>query len=260
MDRKKECDFNITSNKNYNFSIIMKLEHNLDISINCPDKIPKISYTKSFSVEYIIKNKYFSLCENIEDISLTLSPILQDTNNISINEETNGVNLKIKLPHPKCPEIIFFFENKTKDVNESISELYGLIENLNNKISEQQKEINELKDTLKSNNVKITKYKEINNPWTENNKEYKYFYYTLKDNNYLAEKTDNDTFIYPIKTNYLLKKEKIYKIIFVLDYKSDDVDLGFGNFVDTEKANWLRTKNSVCINNIGLYINNNKVN
>ena len=260
MERKKEFDFNITSNKNNNFSIIMKLEHNLDISINCPNKIPKISYTKSFSVEYIIKNKYFSLCENIEDISLTLSPILQDTNNISINEETNGVNLKIKLPHPKCPEIIFFFENKTKDVNESISELYGLIENLNNKISEQQKEINELKDTLKSNNVKITKYKEINNPWTENNKEYKYFYYTLKDNNYLAEKTDNGNFIYPIKTNYLLKKEKIYKIIFVLDYKSGDVDLGFGNFVDTEKANWLRTNNSVCINNIGLYINKNKVN
>ena len=96
------------SNNLENFNI-MKLEHNLDISINCPDKIPKISYTKSFSVEYIIKNKYFSLCENIEDISLTLSPILQDTNNISINEEINGVNLKIKLPHPKCPEIIFFF-------------------------------------------------------------------------------------------------------------------------------------------------------
>lgn len=257
MEKKKEFEFNIASNKNNNFSITLKLEHNLDISINCPNKIPKISYAKSFSVETIIKNKYFSLCENIEDVSLTLSPILQDIKNISINEETNGVNLKIKLPHPKCPEIIFFFENKTKDVNESISELYELIEKLNNKIIEQQNEINELKDILKINNMKI-----IDNPWKENNKEYKYFYYTLKDNNYLAEKTDGGTFIYPIKTNYILKKEKVYKIEFILDYNKSgdgDVDLGFGNFFDTEKDNWLRSKNSVCITNAGLFIDSVKV-
>lgn len=57
------------------------------------------------------------------------------------------------MPHPKCPEIVFPFEKIKKDVDESINELYELINKLNNKVSQQEKEINELKEIIKKNDT-----------------------------------------------------------------------------------------------------------
>ena len=80
--------------------------------------------------------------------------------------------------------------------------------------------------------VKKDDYKEIENPWS--NERFKYrniFYYTLKNNNYIAEKTTDNSYIHLIKSSYKFKKDKKYKLIYIPVINSqDDFDIGFADF------------------------------
>ena len=89
----------------------------------------------------------------------------------------------------------------------------------------------------------------------------KNFYYLLKENSYLSEKTENDEFMHLIKSSHQLKKDRIYKLQFIPIYKGGDFEVGFGDLNSTIKCNSLRTAdNSVSLSNEGLKINKKKVN
>ena len=259
-------EYNLNSNKNKSYSVKISFDSNLNITINTVNEIPQLSFKELFSSEYIKKNKYFSLCDNISDIILTLEPILKDEKNITLIEENNNLKLVIKLPHPKCPEIVFPFEKIKKDVDESINELYELINKLNNKVSQQEKEINELKEIIKKNDTEKKIFEEIYNPWTKDIFKYKYknqnlFYYTLKENGYLAEKTYDNSIMHIIKSHYQLRKDKIYKLEFTVNYKGGDIEIGFGDFNhSTNYASFKDSDNCVALTNAGLYINNKNLN
>ena len=102
----------------------------------------------------------------------------------------------------------------------------------------------------------------IHNPWTNERFKYKdIFYYTLKEDNYLAEKTENNGYIHLIKSEYQLKKNKIYKIEFDINYKGGDYDIGFGDFSkSTFTSSLYLSDNSVSVSKKGLYINKNEIN
>ena len=104
-------------------------------------------------------------------------------------------------------------------------------------------------------------FKEIANPWT--NERFKYeniFYYTLKDNNYIAKKTQNNEYIHLIKTSYQFKKDKIYKLEFDVNYKGGDFDIGFADFTKTTfNAKLASSENFVAINKDSLIINKNTI-
>ena len=74
-------------------------------------------------------------------------------------------------------------------------------------------------------------FEKINNPWTyERFRNSNIFYYTLKEDNYIAEKTENNDYIHLIKSKYQLKNVKIYKIEFNTNYTGGDYGIWFSDF------------------------------
>ena len=276
---KKEMD--IKSDKNKDYALKINYSSDLEISLKELNKVPEESFKGNYNMEYILKNRYFSLCENIADIKQTLEPILNDNKNITLKDEHGELKLILALPHPKCKEIIFTLEKTKKNTNQSIKELYELINQLNDKIIFQGNEINNLKEKVNSqeneisnlkNKVsnheniinklkKLVEFQVVDNPWS-NEKSGNKFYYTLKDNDYLAEKTQDDSYIHSIKTINRLTKGNIYKVEFKLNYiKGGDFNIGFGDFEETISQAWIKTANKcVGLTQEGLYIEGKKVN
>ena len=273
---KKEM--NIKSDKNIDYLLKISYSSELDISLKLLNKLPEESFIGNYNMEYIIKNKYFSFCENTQDIKQTLEPILKEDKNIILKEEHDELKLILQLPHPKCREIEFILKKEKKDTKDSINELYELINKLNDKVTLQGNEINYLKEKIKlqEKEIKMLKkfngilpdtdedFKEINNPWSKEKfkyADYKTFYYTLKENDYLAEKTENDNYIHMIKSMNQLKKDNIYKLVFETNYiKGENFQVGFGDFNEATSQPWLKEKiKCVGLTEEGLFIEGNKI-
>ncbi len=146
----KKKDYSITSDKNNKFYVEIYSDSNyyLNVVIKTIEKIPTITYEEKFSLETIKKNNYFLMCKNMNDVLITLEPNIKNTENMTLLEETNELNLIINIPHPLCPEIIFKVKEKKRDLNESINELYEIINKQNNQINEKNNQINLLNQTI----------------------------------------------------------------------------------------------------------------
>ena len=145
-----QTNFFVTSNNNNKYSVEIVNESNyLNILIKTIDKIPSNTYYNKFSLEDIKQlNKYFHSCTNISEVLILIEPFLQNTNNISLIEKTNEINLIINISFPLSPQIIFNIKANTKNINETINELYEIINNQNNKINEQNNQLKEQKDEI----------------------------------------------------------------------------------------------------------------
>ena len=155
-------NFFVTSNNNNKYSVEIVNESNyLNILIKTIDKIPSITYNNKFSLEDIKQlNKYFLTCTNISEVLILIEPFLQNTNNISLIEKTNEINLIINISFPLSPQIIFNIKANTKNINETINELYEIINNQNNKINEQKDEINKLYKIINKQNNQLKEQKD----------------------------------------------------------------------------------------------------
>ena len=145
-----QTNYFVTSNNNNKYSVEIVNESNyLNILIKTINKIPSITYNNKFSLEDIKQlNKYFLTCTNISEVLILIEPFLQNTNNISLIEKTNEINLIINISFPLSPQIIFNIKANTKNINETINELYEIINNQNNKINEQNNQLKEQKDEI----------------------------------------------------------------------------------------------------------------
>ena len=227
-----EKEMKIKSNKNKEYSLKISFNSQLNIQAKELNKFPEETFFGNFSLEYIIKNKYFSLCENIPDVKLTLEPIMNNIQNIILKEESNELILSFQLPHPLCKEIIFPLQKKEKDTKETIQDLYNLISKLNEKLISQENEINQLKAKLENQENEINQLKKksksdcfekLNNPWS---KEYQdKFRYTLKDGDFLAEKTQDNGHIDVIKSQNLFQIGKIYKLEYNGNKMNDNIKI-----------------------------------
>ena len=119
-----EKEFKIKSDKNKDYSLKIYFNSELQVKAKELNKLSTESFIGYYNKEYILKNKYFSSCQNIPHIQLALNSILIDDNNINLKEEQNELKLILKLPLPDCKEIIFPLKNDKKDTNESINEFY----------------------------------------------------------------------------------------------------------------------------------------
>ena len=102
------------------------------------------------------------------------------------------------------------------------------------------------------------------NPWSKEKfkyNDYKTFNYTLKENDYLAEKTENDNYIHMIKSMNQLKKDNIYKLVFETNYLNGDIfHVGFGDFNEATSHSWLKGKiKCVGLTEEGLFIEGTKM-
>lgn len=148
-----DCQYN---NKKYIFNL--SYHQNLVISITCLDS--KQTYLNEFTVEQITKiNKYFLMCDSIEDVFCELSNNISHINNISFSN--NNLILTISLPCQKNKEAKFILNLKNNSMSEETNnqlllEHDKIIKEQNIKLANQESEIKLLKDKISILEKKIS--------------------------------------------------------------------------------------------------------
>ena len=247
---KDEKKNNINENINYLNELSKTLDKSVEKLTNAFENINKSKEELKTKIQNIF-TKIRNELNNRED--KLLSEVDNKFNNLYFNE--NIVKNNQKLPE-KIKELIKTAENANKEYDDNkidafiniciniensiknIKEINDDIikcQNFDNKqikfIPENEELIKEFLEKIKNfGELKNTlEFVEIENPWTierfKNNKNF--FYYTLKENNYIAEKTENNNYIHSIKAMNQLQKNKIYKLEFLPNDKANDFGIGF---------------------------------
>ena len=142
-------------------------------------------YENKIQLSDIKLNKYFSICDSIYDVILSLKPNL--SNNIKLEEIKEELKLTIPLNHPLAKEISFNLKKTNQNIdfnsNELIQTLYNLIYSLSEKVENQQKEIDSLKNrvnNLENSNKNLTPKKS-----EENNGQNKIYFISKSEFSYI---------------------------------------------------------------------------
>ena len=203
-------------------------------------------------VDELFNNNYFNenilkICENLPNkVKLSLEKVK------NIDKEYNDNNLILFIND--CVNIenniknIIDIDDKIKKNKDSANQKYCFIEGEKNELIEKMQKFGNIE---KNNN-----FYEINNPWTSEKFEYDKklkFYYTLTENNYVAQKTKNDSYIHLIKSNYKFTKNKIYKLEFIpIINKEGDFHIGFADYTKSTLVAGLKYNCCVGLTNAGL--------
>jgi len=279
-DIKDEKKNKIKDNINYLKDISNNLQKSLDLLKTIFEKFTKDKEELKKNIQQIFTKIRNELNNREDELLLEVD---KKYNNIyfndSIMKESEKLPNKIKLSLEKVCVIdkeyndnnlsLFIsdcinIENNIKEIN-TIKEKIDKCNDLDNFkitfIEENGEEVNKLLENIKEFGCFDNIFKEINNPWTTEILNHDTFLYTLKDNNYLAEKTKQNGYINLIKSSYQFKKNKIYKWIFLPNYKDNDFQIGFADSSQSAQNDWLKESfNCVALTNDGLYINGSKKN
>ena len=136
------------SDKNYTYKIKFTALDNCLLIQSIKESNKNIIYENRIQLTDIKLNKYFSICDSIYDVLLSLKPNL--TNNIKLKEINNELKLIIPLNHPLAKEITFNLkilqnDKPNNNSNDLIQDLLNMITSLSAKVELQQKEIDSLK-------------------------------------------------------------------------------------------------------------------
>ena len=191
---------------------------------------------KRFDLIYYNEN----IIKDYEKLPEKIKILLDKAENINKDEKDNKLSLFINV----CINI----ENNIKNImemNENIKKCKNSINNKMEFIPEGKETFEQFLNTIKEFGQIESEFIEINNPWTTEKYHNNVFYYTLKENNYVAVKQKDNSYIHCIKSSYEFKKDKVYKLEFIVDYKGGDFDIGFADFSSTK---YINSKLSVSIN------------
>ena len=259
MIRIREINKEILKNiekENQNISLIK--EFNEEIK-----KLEEIYHLKieelKKNIILIIEQKINLFITNNLKVLRQTSKMKLDKNLININENypINSLDKQIEISN-----LINIIKADEKNIKEKFDKSYiqKLIEANKENFIKKKENIEKKIGTIITNNLhennNINLFIEINNPWT--NDMFKYsnkFLYTLKDNNNLIEKTDENGYIHIVRSQNELKEGKIYKIEFHINYTKGDLDVGFGSINLCQTQGWIRCEEGICICNKGLFIN-----
>ena len=119
----------VKSDKNNTYKIKFTALDNYLLIQSMKESKENIIYENRIQLTDIKLNKYFSICDSIYDVLLTLKPNL--TNNIKLEEINNKLKLIIPLNHPLAKEIIFnlkILENDkpNNNSNDLINNFYSI--------------------------------------------------------------------------------------------------------------------------------------
>ena len=95
----------LKSDKNNTYKIKFTAKDNYLLIQSMKESKENIIYESKILLSDIKLNKYFSICDSIYDVLLSLKPNL--SNNIKLEEINNELKLIIPLNHPLAKEIIF---------------------------------------------------------------------------------------------------------------------------------------------------------
>jgi len=147
---------NLKSDKNNDYEIQLYVyENNLIFEGQTQNAIPQKNYKRIYSFEDAQKNKYFLICENINEIyDEILSQISQNEKEVKIsekNEKANTLILTIPLNTKKIKECFFEIDEVVNNTNDKINELYSIVNNLTNEV----KNLKEKNQKLEEKNQKL---------------------------------------------------------------------------------------------------------
>ena len=149
----KEREFNLISDKNNEYKIKLYITNDdlfcIDLLTTINNKIKK--YSLSLTMEELIKNRFFKIFINLEEVFRELENKIIKSN---IIEESNIIYLDIPIGLNIINDIILEIKEVEKSKDEIIQELTIQLNNANNLINEKNNKINELENQLKLNNQK----------------------------------------------------------------------------------------------------------
>ena len=191
----------ITSDKNNKFDIkIYYINEYLYIEGITKEIFPQKSYKRKYNLNEIKENKFFYMCENVQDVYEELDNLINSQLNENLKgeilEESNFIILRIPLNTKKIKECLFQIDEIVSNTEQKFNELYSTInelkiqlENKDQQIKTLQKEINEIKsifqEQIKKEKERISELNNISK-WIDPNKKITY--------NLLFKKTrDGDT-------------------------------------------------------------------
>ena len=191
----------ITSDKNNKFDIkIYYINEYLYIEGIIKENFPQKSYKRKYNLNEIKENKFFYMCENVQDVYEELDNLINSQLNENLKgeilEESNFIILRIPLNTKKIKECLFQIDEIVSNTEQKFNELYSTInelkiqlENKDQQIKTLQKEINEIKsifqEQIKKEKERISELNNISK-WIDPNKKITY--------NLLFKKTrDGDT-------------------------------------------------------------------
>ena len=191
----------VTSDKNTKFDIkIYYINEYLYIEGIIKENFPQKSYKRKYNLNEIKENKFFYMCENVQDVYEELDNLINSQLNENLKgeilEESNFIILRIPLNTKKIKECLFQIDEIVSNTEQKFNELYSTInelkiqlENKDQQIKTLQKEINEIKsifqEQIKKEKERISELNNISK-WIDPNKKITY--------NLLFKKTrDGDT-------------------------------------------------------------------
>ena len=191
----------ITSDKNNKFDIkIYYINEYLYIEGIIKENFPQKNYKRKNKLNEIKENKFFYMCENVQDVYEELDNLINSQLNENLKgeilEESNFIILRIPLNTKKIKECLFQIDEIVSNTEQKFNELYSTInelkiqlENKDQQIKTLQKEINEIKsifqEQIKKEKERISELNNISK-WIDPNKKITY--------NLLFKKTrDGDT-------------------------------------------------------------------
>ena len=151
-------EIELKSDQNNLYKVIFKADNHSGLIIEAVGKkdIFANSFSNKFSIEKIKENKYFSKCDDLNEICSELESRI-NTKEMSILEKEENLIVTISLPTIKIKEIRFILNKGLKSESEKITELTNIIlelkkelDGLKNIVLNQSKEINELKEITKN--------------------------------------------------------------------------------------------------------------
>ena len=164
IPKPKNCKtLNLKSDKNNDFEIQFYVyENNLIFEGNTKNAIPQKNYKKIYSLENVQTNKYFLICETINEIyDEILNQVRQNEAGVKINEKMNNLILTIPLNTKKIKECSFEIDEVANNTNGQISELYTIVNQLINEVKTLKEKNKELEGRLKEmERIFLIPYKE----------------------------------------------------------------------------------------------------
>ena len=152
----KEKDFIIISDKKIEYKIKIFITNNdlFCINANTTKNIPTKKYSLSLRMNDLIKNRFFKIFINLEEVFRELENKIDKSNLI---EDSNIIYLDIPIGLNVINDIILEMKETKKSDEEIINELTNELNNKNIQNIEKDIKINKLENKLKENIIKINK-------------------------------------------------------------------------------------------------------
>ena len=149
----------LKSDKNKDFEIQFYVyEENIIFEAYTKNIIPQKKFNKIYSFNDIQKNKFFIICENINEIFEEIqNQINEKEEQINIIEKSNLIILSIPLNTKKIKECIFEIDEIVENADIKINNLYSII----NQLSKEIKDLKEKNNILEEKSYKLEEQNKI---------------------------------------------------------------------------------------------------